>query len=184
MYEYLIGTVTDVQPDYIVVDVHWVGYRIYVYQAVRDDAISLFGFHSRDEKRLFQKLLNVSGIGPKSALAILANPDHQGLVEAIVNNNVNYITKFPGIGKKTASRIIIELQDKVDSLLPTFNLEPQIANPSVGEEEISAELKDALAALKALGYTERDVKRARKELVKESSLTTDQYIRRGLSFLN
>ena len=85
---------------------------------------------------------------------------------------------------KTASRIIIELQDKVDSLLPTFNLEPQIANPSVGEEEISAELKDALAALKALGYTERDVKRARKELVKESSLTTDQYIRRGLSFLN
>ena len=200
MYEYLIGTVTDVQPDYIVVDVHGVGYRIqvanpysfdaaqestkvYVYQAVRDDAISLFGFHSRDEKRLFQKLLNVSGIGPKSALAILANPDHQGLVEAIVNNNVNYITKFPGIGKKTASRIIIELQDKVDSLLPTFNLEPQIANPSVGEEEISAELKDALAALKALGYTERDVKRARKELVKESSLTTDQYIRRGLSFL-
>lgn len=201
MYEYLIGNVTEVQPDYIVVDVHGVGFRIqvanpysfddttgeskvYVYQAVREDSISLFGFHSSEEKKLFQKLLNVSGIGPKSALAILANPDHQGLVEAIANNNVNYITKFPGIGKKTASRIIIELQDKVDSLLPTFNLTSQTSSQVIDEDQVNPELKDALAALKALGYTEKDVKQTKKSLLKEPSMTTDQYLRRGLTLLN
>lgn len=200
MYEYLIGTITEVQPDYIVVDVRGIGFRVqvanpysypaqqpetkvYIYQAVRDDAISLFGFHNVDEKRLFQKLLNVSGIGPKSALAILANPDHEGLVEAIANNNVNYITKFPGIGKKTASRIIIELQDKVDSLLPTFDLK-MTAQGVAPEEELNSELADALAALKALGYTEKDVKKAQKELVKEPKSTTDQYLRKGLTLLN
>ncbi|HJA23069.1 MAG TPA: Holliday junction branch migration protein RuvA [Candidatus Limosilactobacillus intestinavium] len=201
MYEYLIGNVTDVQPDYIVVEVQGVGYRvqvanpysfdvnetpakIYIYQAVREDAISLFGFHSSDEKKLFQKLLNVSGIGPKSALAILANPDHKGLVEAIANNNVSYITKFPGIGKKTASRIIIELQDKIEALLPTFKLEPQISNQPVNDDQLNPELKDALAALKALGYTEKDVKRTQKALIKEPSMSTDQYLRHGLSLLN
>lgn len=200
MYEYLIGTITETQPDYIVVDVNGVGFRVqvanpysftaeqpntkvYVYQAVRDDAISLFGFHNADEKRLFQKLLNVSGIGPKSALAILANPDHQGLVEAIANNNVNYITKFPGIGKKTASRIIIELQDKVDSLLPTFDL-PTGTTDVVNDDDVNPELADALAALKALGYPEKDVKKAQKSLVKEPALSTDQYLRKGLTLLN
>ena len=158
--------------------------KVYIYQAVREDAISLFGFHSSEEKKLFQKLLNVSGIGPKSALAILANPDHQGLVEAIANNNVSYITKFPGIGKKTASRIIIELQDKIEALLPTFKLEPQISNQPVNDDQMNPELKDALAALKALGYTEKDVKRTQKALIKEPPMSTDQYLRHGLSLLN
>lgn len=200
MYEYLIGMITEVQPDSIVVDVNGVGFRVqvanpysftanqagtkvYVYQAVRDDAISLFGFHNADEKRLFQKLLNVSGIGPKSALAILANPDHEGLVEAIANNNVTYITKFPGIGKKTASRIIIELQDKVESLLPTFNLKMNVAT-NQDHQEVNPALADALAALKALGYTDKDVKKAQKALVAEPEMTTDEYLRHGLTLLN
>ena len=93
MFEYLIGKITTVAPDYIVVDVNGIGFRVqvanpysfqeeadtkvYVYQAVRDDAEELYGFHDTNEKRLFKKLINVSGIGPKNALAILANPDHQ-----------------------------------------------------------------------------------------------------------
>lgn len=200
MYEYLLGMITEVHPDYLVIEVNGIGFRvqvanpysyplnehgtkIYVYQAVRDDAMSLFGFHNADEKRLFTKLLEVSGIGPKSALAILANPDHEGLVEAIANNNVAYITKFPGIGKKTASRIIIELQDKVDSLLPTFDLQPKlVATPA--DEQKNAELADALAALKALGYSAKDVKKAATTLKKESGLSTDQYLRKGLTLLN
>ncbi|WP_251547200.1 Holliday junction branch migration protein RuvA [Limosilactobacillus caecicola] len=200
MYEYLIGTITTAQPDAIIIEVGGVGYRVqvanpysfemnhpnvkvFIYQAVRDDDISLFGFHSSDEKRLFQKLLNVSGIGPKSALAILANPDHAGLVEAIANNNVGYITKFPGIGKKTASRIIIELQDKVDSLLPTFDLQQETMNVPQADQ-VNTELADALAALKALGYPEKDVKKVKRALLKENSLSTDQYLRRGLSLLS
>lgn len=200
MYEYLVGTITATHPDYIVIDVQGVGYRVqvanpysypseepdskvYVYQAVRDDDISLFGFHSLEEKQLFQKLLNVSGIGPKSALAILANPDHQGLVSAIADNNVSYLSKFPGIGKKTASRIIIELQDKVDSLLPTDELlETQTA--TVTEQDDNQELTDALAALKALGYSEKDVKKVRQELSKLNPVSTDEYLRKGLTLLS
>ncbi len=200
MYEYLLGTITEAHPDYLVIEVNGVGFRvqvanpysyplnedatkIYVYQAVRDDAISLFGFHNAEEKRLFTKLLAVSGIGPKSALAILANPDHEGLVEAIANNNVSYITKFPGIGKKTASRIIIELQDKVDSLLPTFDLRPQVEQRPTNDQD-NPELADALAALKALGYSAKDVKKVASSLKQEGGLTTDQYLRKGLTLLS
>ncbi|MCQ4965300.1 Holliday junction branch migration protein RuvA, partial [Bifidobacterium pseudocatenulatum] len=86
------------------------------YQAVREDAITLYGFVSAEEKQLFMQLINVSGIGPKSALAILANPDHQGLIDAIANDNVGYLTKFPGIGKKTAGQIVLDLHDKIDQL--------------------------------------------------------------------
>lgn len=200
MYEYLLGTITEAHPDYLVIEVNGVGFRvqvanpysyslnedatkIYVYQAVRDDAISLFGFHNDEEKRLFTKLLAVSGIGPKSALAILANPDHEGLVEAIANNNVSYITKFPGIGKKTASRIIIELQDKVDSLLPTFDLQPQVEQLPTNNQD-NPELADALAALKALGYSAKDVKKVASSLKQEAGLSTDQYLRKGLTLLS
>lgn len=200
MYEYLIGTIMDLHPDYIVLEVQGIGYRIqvanpysyssdqsdtkvYIYQSVRDDDISLFGFHSLTEKQLFEKLLNVSGIGPKSALAILANPDHQGLVEAIANNNTSYLSKFPGIGKKTASRIVIELQDKVDSLLPTDDIiQPQVARPT--DEQIDSQLADALAALKALGYTEKDVKKVRQQLIKQDAKSTDEYLRQGLTLLS
>ena len=131
MFEYLTGLITMVSPDFIVVDVNGVGYRVavanpyayqeddqqavqvFIYQAVKEDAITLFGFATQAEKRLFTQLIGVSGIGPKSALAILATPDHQGLIDAIQNGDDKYLSKFPGIGKKTASRIIIELKDKV-----------------------------------------------------------------------
>ena len=153
MYEYLTGLVTVVAPQYIVVDVNGVGYKllvanpyryqedrtkkvqVYVYQAVREDNISLFGFTDQNEKNLFMQLINVSGIGPKSALAILANPDHQGLVDAITNNNVSYLTKFPGIGKKTASQIVLDLRDKLtnESSSSLFATTQQIGRASCRE---------------------------------------------------
>ncbi|MBB1079869.1 Holliday junction branch migration protein RuvA [Limosilactobacillus sp. STM2_1] len=196
MYEYLTGTITVVTPQYIVVDVNGVGYKllvanpyryqenteqtvkVYVYQAVRDDDISLFGFIDQEEKQLFMKLINVSGIGPKSALAILANPDHQGLVDAITNNNIAYLTKFPGIGKKTASQIVLDLRDK-------------LAKESTGtlfaagqDATVNDELKDALDALAALGYKERDIKKVQKSLIKEDQMATDEYLRHALRLLN
>ncbi len=196
MYEYLTGTISIVAPQYIVVDVQGVGYkllvanpyrfhedsakavRVFVYQAVRDDDISLFGFSDQAEKRLFMQLINVSGIGPKSALAILANPDHQGLVDAIANNNIGYLTKFPGIGKKTASQIVLDLKDKLAAATAgsLFDQQPisGAANPA---------LADALAALKALGYKEREVKKIGKQLGEEQQ-STDEYLRQALRLLN
>lgn len=199
MYEYLTGLVTVVAPQYIVVDVNGVGYKllvanpyryqenrtkkvqVYVYQAVREDNISLFGFTDQNEKNLFMQLINVSGIGPKSALAILANPDHQGLVDAITNNNVSYLTKFPGIGKKTASQIVLDLRDKLtnessSSLFATTQL--------TVDATVNRELKDALEALAALGYKERDIKKVQKILMKEEQMTTDEYLRQALRLLN
>ena len=126
MYEYFDGLVTSVTPYYIVVEIQGIGYQVYVanpfryhadskkklyiYQAVRENAITLYGFWNLAEKNLFLKLLNVSGIGPKSALAILANDNHLGLVEAINGENITYLTKFPGVGKKTAQQIILDLK--------------------------------------------------------------------------
>ena len=199
MYEYLTGLVTVVAPQYIVVDVNGVGYKllvanpyryqedrtkkvqVYVYQAVREDNISLFGFTDQNEKNLFMQLINVSGIGPKSALAILANPDHQGLVDAITNNNVTYLTKFPGIGKKTASQIVLDLRDKLtnessNSLFATTQL--------TVDATVNRELKDALEALAALGYKERDIKKVQKTLMKEEQMATDEYLRQALRLLN
>ena len=199
MYEYLTGLVTVVAPQYIVVDVNGVGYKllvanpyryqenrtkkvqVYVYQAVREDNISLFGFTDQNEKNLFMQLINVSGIGPKSALAILANPDHQGLVDAITNNNVSYLTKFPGIGKKTASQIVLDLRDKLtnessSSLFATTQL--------TVDATVNRELKDALEALAALGYKERDIKKVQKTFMNEEQMATDEYLRQALRLLN
>lgn len=200
MYEYLNGTISMVTPNYIVVDVAGVGYqvqvanpyhyaegqksvRVYVYQSVSQDRLELFGFVSQSEKALFLKLISISGIGPKSALAILANPDHQGLIDAIANNDVAYLTKFPKVGKKTASRIIIELQDKLDTLTANAG-QVSLDITSQPLQSNDPQLNDALAALKALGYADRDVNRVKRSLIKEKGLTTDQYLRHGLTLLS
>jgi holliday junction DNA helicase RuvA len=199
MFEYLSGLITMVAPDFIVVDVNGVGYRvavanpytyqednqtpvrIFVYQAVKEDAITLFGFHNQAEKRLFTQLIGVSGIGPKSALAILATPDHQGLINAIQSGNDQYLSKFPGIGKKTASRIIIELKDKVVSAADgdALNFSAQ------GPKDASMALLDAVAALESLGYTTRQVEKVRKQLEDlEGDLSTNDYLSQGLKLLS
>ena len=141
----------------------------------------MYGFVSAEEKQLFMQLINVSGIGPKSALAILANPDHQGLIDAIANDNVGYLTKFPGIGKKTAGQIVLELHDKIDQLRAN---EPLDFNVPASDIEMTTELRDALAALTALGYPERSVKKVQKALSKEPAMSTDDYLRQGLRLLS
>ena len=127
------------------------------------------------------QLINVSGSGPKSALAILANPDHQGLIDAIANDNVSYLTKFPGIGKKTAGQIVLDLHDKIDQLRAN---EPLDFNVPASDTDLTPELRDALAALSALGYPERSVKKVQKALSKESAMSTDDYLRQGLRLLS
>lgn len=195
MYEYLTGFVSAVTPAYVVLDVNGVGYllqtanpyryhedanqsvTIYVYQAVRETEINLFGFIDFNEKQLFLKLLNVSGIGPKSALAILAAEDHEGLVNAIESKDVTYLTKFPGIGKKTAQQIVLDLQGKL------ADLGAVIAPVTSTTSTDNAALADALAALTALGYSANEVKKIDKKLADEPNQTTDQYLSQALRLL-
>lgn len=198
MYEYLRGTVAAITPDHIVIDVQGVGYlvntanpyrytvdetvTIYVYQAVSDTAQTLYGFSDFAEKQLFLKLINVSGIGPKSALAILANPDHQGLMLAIKTNDVSFLTKFPGVGKKTAGQLVLDLQGKLDDLAPAAD--PQLFEPeTVAAGAGNPQLDDAVAALGALGYREAAIKKITPQLRQFAGTSTNDYLSEGLRLL-
>lgn len=192
MYEYLKGTIAAVTPAYIVVDVNGVGYHVlvanpyhyqvgeqttvYVQQIIRDTDQALYGFADQEGKATFNQLLTVTGIGPKSALAILANADANGLAGAIAQNDVAYLTKFPGIGKKTAQQIILDLKGKM-----------AVAGTDVPTEAAAAPsdpvLADALAALVALGYSDKEVQKLKKKLVASGETTTDGYLRAGLRLL-
>ncbi|WP_461240343.1 Holliday junction branch migration protein RuvA [Paucilactobacillus sp. N302-9] len=200
MYEYLTGIVAAINPGYVVLDVNGVGYKlfsanpyhyqvdanksvtIYVYQAVRENEMTLFGLKDAAEKQLFEQLINVSGIGPKSALAILANDDHSGLVNAITNDDPTYLTKFPGVGKKTASQIVLDLKNKLGKI--DLGVDPQLTNlDSTAAQSDNPQLNDALDALSALGYRERDVNKVAKALIKIPETNTDGYLRQALKLL-
>lgn len=198
MYEYIKGILTYVSPAYVVVENQGMGYQIhsanpyrfstkmneevliYVYQAVREDDITLYGFKDLNEKKLYLKLLNVSGIGPKSALAILANEDHSGLVQAIEHNDANYLTKFPGVGKKTASQIVLDLKGKLGDLDGEWAQGTALTFDSV---EGNVHITEALEALKVLGYSAREIKKVSGELEKIQHDTTDAYLREALKLM-
>lgn len=200
MYEYIKGMLTYVSPAYVVVENQGIGYQIYaanpyrfstqlneevtiyLHQAVREDDMTLYGFKNLNEKKLYLKLLNVSGIGPKSGLAILANEDHAGLVHAIENNDANYLTKFPGVGKKTASQIVLDLKGKLGDLDIEW-ADLQGTALSLGEENENVHIQEALEALTVLGYSAREVKKVAGELEKIERDSTDAYLREGLKLL-
>jgi Holliday junction DNA helicase RuvA len=197
MYEYLNGVITNIDPTYIVVEVGGVGYRVqvanpyafplnelervYVEQIVRENEMTLYGFLSADEKLLFQKLLNVSGIGPKSALAILAREDHTGLVQAIQADDISFLTKFPGIGKKTAQQIVLDLQGKLGELPFTTDTDIVLPLATAGSDNVL--LADALAALLALGYSQKQLDTVEKSLADTPLDDTASYISAGLKLL-
>jgi Holliday junction DNA helicase RuvA len=119
---------------------------LHIYTNVREDQIALFGFSDPQEKRLFEKLISVSGIGPKLAITVLSGISSERLVGAIRSNDLAMLTRIPGIGKKTAERVVLELKDKLDDMVAAFAATgtPHIALGSAGD--------DALSALVNLGY--------------------------------
>ncbi|KRK64059.1 Holliday junction DNA helicase RuvA [Companilactobacillus tucceti DSM 20183] len=194
MFEYLNGIITEVDPAYVVVDVNGVGYKvqvanpyryqqdektkIYVEQIVRDNEQSLYGFYDLNEKRIFLNLISVSGIGPKSALAILAGQDLNGLISAIENNDVKFLTRFPKIGKKTAQQIVLDLSGKFTAQgQMTLGEEPTVLSSG------NKELEDGMLALESLGYTARDISKIKPKLQKEALDSADAYLRAGLKLL-
>lgn len=194
MFEYLNGIITYIDPTYVVVDVNGIGYKVqvanpyryqqdekakvYVEQIVRDNEQALYGFYDINEKRIFLHLISVSGIGPKSALAILAGQDLNGLISAIENNDVKFLTRFPKIGKKTAQQIILDLGGKM-SAQGQMVLGEDPTPLSSGNQE----LEDGMLALESLGYTARDITRIKPKLQKENLDSADAYLRAGLRLL-
>lgn len=181
MIDFLRGIVAHRESDYAVIDVQGVGYRVfcpnpfafsdkaeqttvYIHHHVREDAILLFGFQTREEQSLFRRLIEVSGIGPKVALGILSGARPEAVVAAIQQENVAMLTKLPGIGKKTAQRIILDLKDKLAAVSAGFGgaamaaaLQEAAGTASGAQSGPWAEAKEALLAL---GYTEAEADRA------------------------
>lgn len=198
MYEYLIGKITAINPHYIVVEVNGIGYqlqvanpfryeenttqKVYVYQAVRENDVTLYGFYDLAEKQLFLKLISVSGIGPKSALAILATNDQGGFVAAINADDEAYLTKFPSIGKKTAKQIILDLKGKMDDIeTPTPMVDQQ--NLALDFDNEQPYLKEALEAMLSLGYTKTEVKKVSQKLKDFQADSTDAYLSAALKLI-
>ena len=196
MYEFFEGIIAEVTPSYIVVNVNGVGYKVYsptpfaykegqkakvyIEQNFSDNnGFTLYGFQSQNAKGLFLKLLSVSGIGPKSALAIMAAEDSNSLAEAIEQGEVKYLTRFPGVGKKTASQIVLDLKGKLGAYVGRLDRQDTLEQ----DASVTPELHDALLALLALGYTQKEVDRITPKLEKEDVETADQYIKKGLGLL-
>ena len=193
MYEYLNGELAHILPTAIVIDVHGVGYqvvfanpyrlqnslkkqiKVLVQQVVREDSITLYGFISSEERELFQRLISVSGIGPKSAMSILANDDTEGFVNAVESGNVTYLTKFPGVGKKTAQQIILDLKGKFEAL-------PEETTKAVVSTN-QATLEEAKDALLGLGYSAKEITKIWKSLEAAAPSTTQEALKVAFKLL-
>lgn len=193
MYEYLNGELAHILPTAIVVDVHGVGYqvvfanpyrlqdslkkqiKVLVQQVVREDSITLYGFISSEERELFQRLISVSGIGPKSAMSILANDDTEGFVNAVESVNVTYLTKFPGVGKKTAQQIILDLKGKFEAV-------PEETTKAVVSTNQTT-LEEAKEALLGLGYSAKEITKIWKSLEAATPSTTQEALKVAFKLL-
>lgn len=188
MIRHLSGTVHATTPRSVIITIHGIGFEIFMtdshllplkagenleiwtYMAVRENSIELFGFHQQHELDFFEMLLDVSGIGPRSALGIVGITSIETLKKAIANNDTSYLTKVSGIGKKTAEKIVVELKDK----LANYML-------AEGDTELS-DASDVLDALQALGYTNLQAREALQQ-IPDDITETNERIKKALQII-
>ena len=151
---------------------------LYTHLSVREDGIELYGFGTKEEKRLFLQLTSVSGVGPKAALSILSTTTPSQLALAILTEDVKTLTLAPGIGKKIAQRIVLELRDKLAKEQPEMDWTP-VNLPAAGEPVQGDKLSEAGAALAVLGYSPAEVQMALKGVDAEK-MTVEELIKAGL----
>ena len=194
MYDYIKGNVAELTPTYVVLDNHGVGYminislnsfnalqhqedvvKVYVYEAIREDAHLLFGFTERRERELFLLLISVSGVGANTARMILSSLTPSDLEQTIASENVGILKSVKGIGAKTAERIIVDLKDKIK--LSTDML--------LDKSQVTSEVFDeAMSALVMLGFTKQMSQKALKKLfTAEPTITVEQAIKKALKMM-
>ena len=187
MIAFVRGKVFQTGFDYVILDNHGIGYRIFTpdgyqyttnteillhtYQHVREDAILLYGFKDKEAYDLFIKLIDVKGLGCRSALNMLSIGQVDKIIQAIDNGDTAFLKSCPGIGAKTAQQIVLDLKGKL------------VSAPVDKKEEVNTELIDAHDALIALGYKESEIKSVLKEVAKQDYKNTDGAIRLALSYL-
>lgn len=197
MYDYIKGHVTRVTPEYITLDQNGVGWaimtpnpyafhitdeiqQVFTYLHMRQDVQLLLGFKTLEQRELFKKLITVSGIGPKGALAILASGIPSQVVSAIEREDEGFLVQFPGVGKKTARQMILDLKGKLHDLFSEIDIEDEEHTLLTMAENDA--LDEAILALEALGYSQRELNKVKKSLEKEE-LTTEGYMKLALQLL-
>lgn len=194
----LRGTLIDKRAPWLLLDVGGVGYEVeapmtvfyqlpevgaelhlYTHFVVRDDAQLLYGFASRFERELFRALIRINGVGPKVALAILSGMEAERFVRCIESEDVGALTKIPGIGKKTAERLLIEMSDRLAKLDGVPATLPGQVPMAMSADATS----DAVAALESLGYRPKDAQAAVAKVADADSLSSEQLIRQALKSL-
>ncbi|WP_342759889.1 Holliday junction branch migration protein RuvA [Kineothrix sedimenti] len=198
MIAYLKGEIADITEDNLILEANSIGYnikissgtagmlpgigeevKIYTYTCVREDAFLLYGFLTKDDLDIFKKLITVNGIGPKGGLAILSVMSADSLRFAIISGDVKEISKAPGIGKKTAERVILDLRDKV-SIEDTFvnkSMGDDLGDVSSGDANIKNE---AIEALTALGYSASEALKAVKQVTVMEDMDTEDILKQAL----
>ncbi|AIY83377.1 MULTISPECIES: Holliday junction branch migration protein RuvA [Clostridium] len=189
MYEYIKGKYVGIVKDYVIIENNGIGYKIfssgitmssmpsigeevmlYLVQIVREDFIGLYGFISREELQMFNMLLSINGVGAKAALSLLSISRINNLKYAIMTGDEKHICRAPGIGKKTAGRIILELKDKLkpDELINDENVIS--TEESALEDDYALKVSEVLGALLALGYSEKEANMAIKNIDKSNTV--------------
>lgn len=193
----LKGVLAEKQPPYLLIDVNGVGYEVevpmstlyrlpspgqvvalFTHLTVREDAHLLFAFYERRERDLFRELIRLNGVGPKLALALMSSLDIDDLVRAVHNQDSAVLVRVPGVGKKTAERLLIELRDRFKSWEVVPTIAAIVTEPGESGLPHSAET-DAVSALIALGYKPQEASRA-VAAVKAEGLASEELIRRAL----
>lgn len=198
MFEFIAGTLRSIESDALIIEANGIGYRIlmgnpyrlsdklgqavkvWVYLSLSQEMLRLYGFKTKAEKQLFLNLISVKGIGPMSALSILALDDHEGLITAINSGDSQFLTKFPGVGKKTAQQIVLDLEGKID--LPMAEGSNSKPMPSAATDALPYE-GELTAALESLGYSDKQITRVINKADFHDAQTTEDAIRIALHFI-
>ena len=198
MFAYINGKLEYKMEGYVIVDVHGIGYKIFMsetgieklgnvgdtvkvhtYLKVREDDMSLFGFNTAEELSMFELLISVSGVGAKTALSMLSCIEPSKFALAVITNDLKTLTKIPGVGAKSAQRIVLELKDK----LKTEKAVDTSENSEIAESiEKDNKLEDAVSALQVLGYNRKEIEKVF-EKIEISEFSVEDLIKKGLQLL-
>ena len=198
MISFLKGNLESKNIDYIIIEVGGIGYKVYMssnsinklgevgsiikvhtYMRVREDDISLYGFCSNEELRMFEQLISVSGVGAKSAISILSNISPSSFALAIITGDINTLKKLPGIGAKSAQRMVLELKDKMKT---QEAIEIEDINVGLIENQGNDKTRDAIEALQVLGYARKDIEIVLSK-IDVKNLSVEEIIKNGLKYL-
>lgn len=206
MIRYIKGTLEMIEEDAVILDNHGIGYRIlvspamldslpamgsemriYTYLNVREDAMQLFGFGSMDELEIFKMLITVSGIGPKAGLSILGTLSADDIRFAVLADDAAAIAKAPGVGAKTAKKVIVELKDKIAAKETVDAVLEKAVTGTVDKERkqqgVSKSSAEAVEALAALGYSAAEALKAVKQIENAEALTTEELLKQVLKLM-